>query len=96
MAWMRAALARMLMLTAWAWVATTAAGLIKVGKAAMALLVGAVREPTAAVPARGWSGGGRGPRVARGKSRKKNSVGNTPSSSIIRQYPTAPLLPPKP
>jgi hypothetical protein len=52
MAWMRAALARMLMLTAW--VATAAAGLIRVGKAAMALLVAAAREPTATLPAGGW------------------------------------------
>jgi hypothetical protein len=62
MASMRAALARMLMLKAW--VATAAAGLIIVGKAALALLVAAAREPTATVPAGGWSGGVRGPRVA--------------------------------
>jgi hypothetical protein len=30
---------------------------IIVGKAAMALLVAAAREPTATVPAEGWSGG---------------------------------------
>jgi hypothetical protein len=66
---MRAMLARMLMLTAW--VATAAEGLIIVGKAAMALLVAAAHEPTATLPAKGWSGGGRGPRVARGTSKKK-------------------------
>jgi hypothetical protein len=47
-----ATLARMLMLTAW--VATATAGMIVVGKVAMALLVAAAREQTAAVPAGGW------------------------------------------
>jgi hypothetical protein len=65
---MRAALARMLMLTAW--VATAAAGLFTVGKAAMAFLVAAAREKTATVPEGGLSGGGRGPRVARRTSSK--------------------------
>jgi hypothetical protein len=63
LAWMRATLAGMLMLTVW--VATAAVGLIIVGKAAMALLVAAAPEPTAAVPAGSWSGGGRGPKVTR-------------------------------
>jgi hypothetical protein len=68
MACMRATLAGMRMLTVG--VATAAAGLIIVGKAAMALLVAVAREPTATVPAGGWSGGrrgggARGPRVAR-------------------------------
>jgi hypothetical protein len=65
MAWMRAALARMLMLTAW--VATAAAGLLIVGKAAMALLVAAAREPTATVPAGGLV-------IRRGEVRKGQSV----------------------
>jgi hypothetical protein len=62
MASTRAALAEMLT----ARVATAAAGMIVVGKAAMALLVAAVRKPAAAVLAGVCKGGVRGPRVARG------------------------------
>jgi hypothetical protein len=70
MAWMRATLAGMLMLTVW--VATAAAGLIIVGKAAMVLLVAAAREPTASAPAGGWwvgqvGGGDRGLRERQGE-----------------------------
>jgi hypothetical protein len=47
------------------------------GKAAMALLVAAAREPTATVPAGGWLGGGRGPKVTGETEREKSTCGHS-------------------
>jgi hypothetical protein len=87
MAWMRATLAGTLMLTVWvATAAAGSAGLIIVGKAAMALLVAAAREPTATVPAGGWSGGRRAPRVTRETGRVGKEERSETLAGIITHF----------